>query len=92
MKVYRLCPILPFGIAVYVHLFWSTFLEPAVYIIGTKCLFGCSEIEYSLTRKISQVLLQAILKTGTAIKTTLQMAFTFRNGYEQFASLPFCDS
>ena len=44
MKVYRLCPILPFGIAVYVHLFWSTFLETAVYIIGTKCVFGCSRV------------------------------------------------
>ena len=30
-----MCPILPFGIVGYVHLFWSTFLETAVYIIGT---------------------------------------------------------
>jgi len=75
MKMYRMCPILPFGIVPYAHFFWSTSFETAVYIIWTTYVFGCSEIEYSLTRKVSQVVLQTILKTSTALKTTLQMAF-----------------
>ena len=47
-------------------------------IIGTTYVFGCSEIEYLLTREVSRVVLQAILKTSTALKTTLQMAFCIK--------------
>ena len=40
-----------FGINAYVNLFWSTFLETALYIIGTTYVFGCSEIVCPLAGK-----------------------------------------
>ena len=37
-----------------------------IYIIGTTHVFGCSEIVCSLAGKVFKVVLQAMLKTGTA--------------------------
>ena len=37
-----------------------------IYIIGTTYVFGCSEIVCSLAGKVFKVVLQAMLKTGTA--------------------------
>ena len=55
-----------FSIVAYVNLFWSTFRETALYIIGTTYVFGCSVIVSSLAGKVSHVVFQAMLKTGTA--------------------------
>ena len=39
-----------------------------VYIIGTTCVFGCSGVVCSLAGTVCQVVLQAMLKTGTTFE------------------------